>query len=92
MQILKFVMDFVFFVLQKHRGVADPLEAVADEISDEAILLCLDEFMVKYYSCHIVASVYHTYHKKVASVYHIQLLCNFINILISFVMWLPIGD
>ncbi|KAK4604877.1 hypothetical protein RGQ29_013084 [Quercus rubra] len=32
--------------LQKHRGVADPLEAVANEISDEAILLCLDEFMV----------------------------------------------
>ena len=53
MQILKFVIDFVFciffFFLQKHRGVADPLEAVADEISDEAILLCLDEFMVKYY-------------------------------------------
>lgn len=51
MQILKFVMDFVFCIylfLQKHRGVADPLEAVANEISDDAILLCLDEFMVKY--------------------------------------------
>ncbi|KAG6739806.1 hypothetical protein POTOM_057421 [Populus tomentosa] len=32
--------------LQKHKGVADPLEVVAGEISDEAILLCLDEFMV----------------------------------------------
>lgn len=29
-----------------HRGVADPLEVVAGEISDESILLCLDEFMV----------------------------------------------
>jgi protein AFG1 len=29
--------------------VADPLEVVAGEISDEAILLCLDEFMVNYY-------------------------------------------
>lgn len=26
--------------------MADPLEVVAGEISDEAILLCLDEFMV----------------------------------------------
>ncbi|XP_021887331.1 AFG1-like ATPase isoform X1 [Carica papaya] len=32
--------------LQKHKGLADPLEVVAGEISDEAILLCLDEFMV----------------------------------------------
>ncbi|CAK9171378.1 unnamed protein product [Ilex paraguariensis] len=32
--------------LQKHKGVADPLEVVAGEISDESILLCLDEFMV----------------------------------------------
>ncbi|XP_024025699.1 AFG1-like ATPase [Morus notabilis] len=32
--------------LQKHKGVADPLEVVAAEISDEALLLCLDEFMV----------------------------------------------
>lgn len=29
-----------------HKGVADPLEVVAGEISDESILLCLDEFMV----------------------------------------------
>lgn len=29
-----------------HKGVADPLEVVAAEISDEAIILCLDEFMV----------------------------------------------
>lgn len=29
-----------------HKGVADPLEVVAAEISDESILLCLDEFMV----------------------------------------------
>lgn len=34
---------------QKHKGVADPLEVVAGEISDEAILLCLDEFMVNYF-------------------------------------------
>ncbi|KAM6549883.1 hypothetical protein CsatB_021559 [Cannabis sativa] len=41
--------DFMLNVhtrLQKHRGVADPLEVVSAEISDEAILLCLDEFMV----------------------------------------------
>ncbi|XP_021731407.1 AFG1-like ATPase isoform X1 [Chenopodium quinoa] len=41
--------DFMLNVhsrLQKHRGVTDPLEVVADEISDDAILLCLDEFMV----------------------------------------------
>ncbi|CAN0912237.1 5'-nucleotidase domain-containing protein DDB_G0275467 [Linum grandiflorum] len=41
--------DFMLNVhsrLQRHRGVADPLEVVAGEISDEAILLCLDEFMV----------------------------------------------
>lgn len=29
-----------------HKGVSDPLEVVAKEISDESILLCLDEFMV----------------------------------------------
>ncbi|OVA13125.1 ATPase [Macleaya cordata] len=41
--------DFMLSVhsrLQKHKGVADPLEVVAGEISDESILLCLDEFMV----------------------------------------------
>nr|XP_043624955.1 AFG1-like ATPase [Erigeron canadensis] len=41
--------DFMLTVhsrLQRHRGVADPLEVVAGEISDESILLCLDEFMV----------------------------------------------
>lgn len=41
--------DFMLNVhsrLQKHKGVVDPLEVVAGEISDEAILLCLDEFMV----------------------------------------------
>ncbi|WOL13498.1 lactation elevated protein 1-like [Canna indica] len=32
--------------LQMHKGVPDPLEVVAGEISDESILLCLDEFMV----------------------------------------------
>ncbi|XP_010687669.2 uncharacterized protein LOC104901762 [Beta vulgaris subsp. vulgaris] len=32
--------------LQRHKGVADPLDVVADEISDDAVLLCLDEFMV----------------------------------------------
>jgi hypothetical protein len=29
-----------------HKGVSDPLEVVAKGISDESILLCLDEFMV----------------------------------------------
>ncbi|KAF8400455.1 hypothetical protein HHK36_013753 [Tetracentron sinense] len=41
--------DFMLNVhscLQRHKGVADPLEVVAGEISDEMILLCLDEFMV----------------------------------------------
>ncbi|OAY77010.1 Lactation elevated protein 1 [Ananas comosus] len=41
--------DFMLNVhsrLQKHKGLADPLEVVAAEISDESILLCLDEFMV----------------------------------------------
>ncbi|KAL8138156.1 hypothetical protein V2J09_004157 [Rumex salicifolius] len=41
--------DFMLGVhsrLRKHRGVSDPLEVVGAEISDESILLCLDEFMV----------------------------------------------
>ncbi|KAJ7955702.1 lactation elevated protein 1 [Quillaja saponaria] len=41
--------DFMLNVhscLQKHKGVSDPLEVVAEEISEDAILLCLDEFMV----------------------------------------------
>ncbi|XP_023771976.1 uncharacterized protein LOC111920633 [Lactuca sativa] len=41
--------DFMLTVhsrLQRHKGVADPLEVVAGEISHESILLCLDEFMV----------------------------------------------
>ncbi|XP_020269825.1 lactation elevated protein 1-like [Asparagus officinalis] len=41
--------DFMLNVhsrLQMHKGVADPLEVVAGEISDESILLCVDEFMV----------------------------------------------
>lgn len=41
--------DFMLTVhsrLQRHKGVADPLEVVAGEISDESVLLCLDEFMV----------------------------------------------
>ncbi|BAF23315.1 Os08g0265500, partial [Oryza sativa Japonica Group] len=41
--------DFMLNVhsrLQMHKGVSDPLEVVAAEISDEAIILCLDEFMV----------------------------------------------
>lgn len=42
------IIIFISLQLQKHKGVADPLEVVAAEISDEAILLCLDEFMV----CH----------------------------------------
>ncbi|CAL5404358.1 unnamed protein product [Camellia sinensis] len=32
--------------LQKHKGVPDPLEFVAGEISDESILLCVNKFMV----------------------------------------------
>ncbi|KAM7252585.1 hypothetical protein ACFE04_008094 [Oxalis oulophora] len=42
--------DFMLNVhsrLQRHKGVSDPLEVVAGEISDEAILLCLDEFMAQ---------------------------------------------
>lgn len=41
--------DFMLNVhsrLQRHKGLADPLEVVAVEISDDSILLCLDEFMV----------------------------------------------
>ncbi|PIA54079.1 hypothetical protein AQUCO_00900569v1 [Aquilegia coerulea] len=33
-------------ISQRQKGVADPLEDVAAEISDESILLCLDEFMM----------------------------------------------
>ncbi|KAG5063922.1 hypothetical protein JHK85_005105 [Glycine max] len=36
----------VHSMLQKHKGLSDPLDVVAGEISDDAILLCLDEFMV----------------------------------------------
>ncbi|KAJ1433561.1 P-loop containing nucleoside triphosphate hydrolase [Sesbania bispinosa] len=36
----------VHSLLQKHKGLSDPLDVVAGEISDEAMLLCLDEFMV----------------------------------------------
>lgn len=41
--------DFMLSVhsrLQRHKGLSDPLDVVAGEISDESILLCLDEFMV----------------------------------------------
>ncbi|KAM0939214.1 putative hexokinase [Dioscorea sansibarensis] len=41
--------DFMLYVhmcFQKHKGVADPFEVVAGEISDGSIVLCLDEFMV----------------------------------------------
>ncbi|KAF6156370.1 hypothetical protein GIB67_031491 [Kingdonia uniflora] len=41
--------DFMLSVhsrLQRHKGVEDPLEVVAGEISDDSLLLCLDEFMV----------------------------------------------
>ncbi|CAI9293578.1 unnamed protein product [Lactuca saligna] len=41
--------DFMLNVhsrLQRHKGVSDPLEVVAGEISHESVLLCLDEFMV----------------------------------------------
>ncbi|KMZ74285.1 AFG1-like ATPase family protein [Zostera marina] len=41
--------DFMLNVhsrLQRHRGVTDPLDVVSGEISDESVLLCLDEFMV----------------------------------------------
>ncbi|XP_057787797.1 uncharacterized protein LOC131005026 [Salvia miltiorrhiza] len=36
----------VHSLLQMHKGVADPLEIVAGELSKESVLLCLDEFMV----------------------------------------------
>lgn len=36
----------VVIFMQMHKGVSDPLDVVAAEISDEAIILCLDEFMV----------------------------------------------
>ncbi|XP_045809967.1 AFG1-like ATPase isoform X1 [Trifolium pratense] len=36
----------VHSLLQKHKGLSDPLEVVAGEISGDAVLLCLDEFMV----------------------------------------------
>ncbi|KAI4344340.1 hypothetical protein L6164_011576 [Bauhinia variegata] len=41
--------DFMLDVhsrLQKHKGVSDPLDVVAGGISEDSILLCLDEFMV----------------------------------------------
>ncbi|KAF3792181.1 Lactation elevated protein 1 [Nymphaea thermarum] len=31
---------------ERHKGLADPLDVVAEEICDESILICLDEFMV----------------------------------------------
>jgi len=31
---------------QRSRGMTDPLEMVAEEIAEESILLCIDEFMV----------------------------------------------
>jgi len=37
------VMTLVY--MQMHKGVSDPLDVVAAEISDEAIILCLDEFV-----------------------------------------------
>ncbi|CAL0330402.1 unnamed protein product [Lupinus luteus] len=36
----------VHSLLQKHKGLSDPLDVVAEEISEETVLLCLDEFMV----------------------------------------------
>jgi hypothetical protein len=40
------VMADTLVYIQMHKGVSDPLDVVAAEISDEAIILCLDEFMV----------------------------------------------
>lgn len=40
-----FMLD-VHGLLQKQKGLSDPLDAVANDISSEAILLCIDEFMV----------------------------------------------
>jgi len=31
---------------QRSRGMTDPLEMVAEEIAEESVLLCIDEFMV----------------------------------------------
>jgi peroxisome-assembly ATPase len=40
------VMADTLVDIQMHKGVSDPLDVVAAEISYEAIILCLDEFMV----------------------------------------------
>ena len=39
-------MQRVHSALTQHSGAKNPLEAVADEIADEALVLCLDEFFV----------------------------------------------
>lgn len=54
----------------------DPLEVVAGEISDEAILLCLDEFMVENWYLHLCLKIIYGY------------LC--FGVLIS--LWSLIGD
>lgn len=36
------------FCMQRSRGMTDPLEVVAEDIADEAVLQCIDEFMVCY--------------------------------------------
>jgi hypothetical protein len=54
------VMTLVY--MQMHKGVSDPLDVVAAEISDEAIILCLDEFMVYFsevkYSANVLIYIY----------------------------------
>jgi len=40
------IIAMTLVYMQMHKGVSDPLDVVAAEISDEAIILCLDEFMV----------------------------------------------
>ncbi|RRT72999.1 hypothetical protein B296_00014624 [Ensete ventricosum] len=47
-----------------HKGVSDPLEVVAGEISDESILLCLDEFMER---CVVHAIGSSTDYRKIGS-------------------------
>jgi len=41
--------------------LSDPLDVVAGEISDEAVLLCLDEFMVYFHIIFFLLAIDHRY-------------------------------
>lgn len=60
-----------FASLQKHKGVSDPLDVVAGEISEEAILLCLDEFMVIFFPLDPLSRFYCTLMQEVELCYDI---------------------